>query len=339
MKRTTGEEGFSLLELTIAALLTVGLVGAIFSLLNRNQQVFINETGVTDLNQNMRTTVDLITRDVQSAGMGLSRLSTSGALSGTFAAVFYLNGTSGGADKIMITNGDPYAPSIKVVSSTSTQFVCSAPTDVTSTGTGSTTSITYLNASGTATPIYKSTTTPTRSYIVYDDKIARVMTLTANGQLNTAGTQLTLSYNSSASTYWSPASTFGCPIDTGTPTTSKSKIALLGSLIAYRLNAATHELERTEDLTNWYVVARGVLDFQVKYRIVTGQDSSGNDIDSLVDEPTTRANIRSVTFNIRLETPDLQPKDKGYRFAAQTFDVAPRNLNLVNNLNISAPIN
>ena len=337
MRRTSGEEGFSLIELTIAALLTVGLIGAVFSLLNRNQQVFINETGVTDLNQNMRTTVDLITRDVQSAGMGLSRLSTSGALAGTFAAIYYLNGASGAPDKIMIANGDPYAPSIKVISSTSSQFVCSAPTDVTSTGTGSSTSITYLNASGTATSIYKSSTTPTRSYIVYDDKVAKVMTLTSNGQLNTAGTQLTLSYNSG--TYWSPASTFLSPVDTGTPTTSKSKIALLGSLISYRLNTTTHELERTEDLTNWYVVARGVLDFQVKYRVVTGKDSSGNDIDSMVDEPTVRANIRSVTFNIRLETPDLQPKDKGYRFAAQTFDVAPRNLNLVNNLNISAPIN
>ena len=101
MRRTTGEEGFSLIELTIAAMLTVGLVGAVFSLLNRNQQIFINETGVSDLNQNMRTVVDLITRDVQSAGMGLaSRVSTTFSGSGTFAALFYLNGASGAADAV-----------------------------------------------------------------------------------------------------------------------------------------------------------------------------------------------------------------------------------------------
>jgi len=335
MRRTTGEEGFSLIELTIATLLTVGLVGAIFSLLNRNQQIFINETGVSDLNQNMRTVVDLITRDVQSAGMGLASLVSTN--SGTFAAIFYSNGASGAPDKIMIANGEPYAPSVTVTSLSGSKFVCAPPTDVTITGSTTTTQVTYLNSKGVATPLYKNFTTSQRSYIVYDAKVAKVMTLTADGQINTAGTQLELSFN--AGTYWSPATTFGCPVDTGTPTTSKAKIALLGSLISYRLNQTTHELERTEDLTNWYVVARGVVDFQVKYRVVTGKDVKGNDIDSMVDEPTVRTNIRSVTFNIRLETPDLQPKDKGYRFAAQTFDVAPRNLNLVNNMNISAPIN
>jgi hypothetical protein len=164
------------------------------------------------------------------------------------------------------------------------------------------------------------------------------MTLTGDGQVTGTGasTQLELSYNSA--TYWSPSTNFGSAIDTAVPTYNKSKIALLSSLVAYRLST-TNELERTEDLTNWYVVARGVLDFQIKYRIVTGKDVDGNDIEDTVDAPSTRTSIRSIVFRLTMETPDLRVKDKGYRKVGQYFEVSPRNFNLVNNTNISAPIN
>ncbi len=55
--RSKNEKGFSLLELMVAAVLTVGLMGGIFALVNRNQQVFVTESGVTDMNQNVRTAV------------------------------------------------------------------------------------------------------------------------------------------------------------------------------------------------------------------------------------------------------------------------------------------
>src|ERR1044071_3713862 len=98
MKSTANERGFSLLELMIGALLTVGLVGTIFMLLNRNQHVFVAESGTVDMNQNMRTAVELLTRDVQSAGMGLPNFNKYG----TFAAIYYINGASGAPDKILI---------------------------------------------------------------------------------------------------------------------------------------------------------------------------------------------------------------------------------------------
>ena len=347
MRKIDREEGFSLIEVTIATLMTIGLIGAIFSLLNRNQQVFINESGVTDLNQNMRTVVDLLTRDVQSAGMGLpSRVSATFSGSGTFAAIYCVNGASSATDKILIVNGDPYAPTASVTSQTSSpaKFICAVPSDATVTGSGGSTVITYKNAAGTSVPFYKNFATVARSYIVYDDKLCRVFTLTGDGQVtgSGAGTQLELSYNSTAyaTTAASPATTFGSAIDTGTPTYNKSKIALLGSLVAYRLSA-TNELERTEDLVNWYTVARGILDFQIQYRVVTGKDADGKDIEDKVDTPTsaTHTSIRAVLFKIIMQTPDLQPKDKGYRKIGQSFEVSPRNFNLVNNTNISAPIN
>ena len=136
MRRMNGEEGFSLIEVTMAALLTVGIIGAVFGLLNRNQQVFVTESGVTDMNQNMRTAVDLLTRDAQSAGMGLPSRNP-----GSFAAIFFTDGANGAPDKIMIANGDPYAPTADVTSQTSSpaEFLCSVPPDVTVTGSGTTT--------------------------------------------------------------------------------------------------------------------------------------------------------------------------------------------------------
>lgn len=333
MKRGNGEEGFSLIEVTIAALLTVGLLGAVFGLLNRNQQVFVTESGVVDLNQNMRTVVDLLTRDVQSAGMGLPAPSE-----GSFAAIFYTNGASGAPDKILIVNGDPYAPTatVNTQASSPTRFTCIVPSGVTVTGTGSSQQITYFNGAAQSTQLYKSFSTSSQSYLIYTSKLARVFTLTQNGQVTGAGstTQLELTYNTA--TYSSPATTFGSAIDTGQPAyDSTAKIALLGSLIAYRVNQTTKELERTEDLVNWYVVARGIVDFQVQYKVVTGQDASGNDILTPVAAPTNRSSVRSVFFDIKVETPDLLPTDKAYRFAGQSFEVAPRNFNLLSNTNLS----
>ena len=102
--RSNDEKGFSLLELMVAAVLTVGLMGGIFALVNRNQQVFVTESGVTDMNQNVRTAVDLLTRDIQCAGVGLP------VRHGNFAALYYKNGANGAPDSIMMINGDPSAP-------------------------------------------------------------------------------------------------------------------------------------------------------------------------------------------------------------------------------------
>ena len=315
----------------IGALLTVGIVGTIFMLLNRNQHVFVAESGTTDMNQNMRTAVELLTRDVQSAGMGLPNFNKYG----TFAAVYYISGSSGAPDKILIINGEPYAPAADVESrdQANSLFVCKVPPDLTINGSA----LSYLGANTTSTPIYKtySTTNP-KLYAVYDDNQIMVMQLSQDGTITGAGASQRLQLKYSAGSYSNPPTTFGATIDTGEPTYgNNSKIALISSLIAYRLNQSTGELERTEDLSNWYAVARGIIDFQIDYRVVSGVDGSGNDIVSTTAAPTDRTDIRSVLFTITAETPDLKPNDKAYRKVVQKFEATPRNLNLLNNNNLS----
>lgn len=322
------ENGFSLIELTVAALLTVGLMGVIFLLLNRNQQVFVSESSVTDMNENMRTAVDLLTRDVQSAGMGLPRTP------GSFAAIFYVNGASDAPDSILMVNGDPFAPVVDVgeASNGDATLDCIPPPELPAgAGTG-----TYTDNKGAVHLLYKAYFADPKFYVCYDDTRLRVMALTSDGQIvsTVGGTRLRLQHNVANDA--SPAAALGSPVDTVVPDYPTAKIAPLTSLTAYRVNRTTGELERTEDLLNWHSVARGVIDLQVEYRVVTGKDVNGNDIENLVSVPVDRRDIRSVSIKITIETPDLEPIAKGYRRAVQKFEVAPRNFNLLNNTNLSA---
>ena len=323
--RRSNERGFSLIELSIGALLTVGMMGVIFSLVNQNQQVFLSESGTTDMNENMRTAVDLMTRDVQSAGMGLPRSN------GSFAAIYHVNGANGAPDSIMIVNGDPYAPDVDINSydSVNHQFLCVPPSDVKVTGSGTTTAMTYL-ANGVTKNIYQSYANDARLYVCYDDKLSKVFQVSANAQIDGTG-QLQIKHNTAV--FWSPATTFGSPIDTGDPDYPNAKLCMLSSLVAYRLNAATHELERTEDLQNWYAVARGVVDLQIQYFTVAVANPP--DLGTLADAPAIRRNIRAVSIKIVAETADLPTTSKNYRRMVLLFEATPRNFNLLNNTNLS----
>lgn len=329
MTKVNRENGFSLIEVTFAALLTVGLLGVVFLLLNRNQQVFVTESSVTDMNENMRTAVDLLTRDVQSGGMGLPRTP------GSFAAIFYLNGTNTDPDSILIVNGDPFAPvaDIQETSNGNATLDCIPPPEL---GVGAGTG-TYTDNKGVAHLLYKAYADDAKFYVCYDDTQLRLISLTSDGEIvNTPdGVRLRLQHQVASDT--SPATIFGSPVDTAPPEYTRAKIAPLLTLTGYRLNRNTGELERTEDLQNWYTVARGVIDFQVEYRVVTGVDLNLNNIEAVVSVPDDRRDIRSVSIKLVNETPDLEPMAKGYRRTVQKFEITPRNFNLLNNTNLSAP--
>ncbi len=328
---TSSEKGFSLIELMMAAFLTVGLMGAVFALMNQNQNVFVAESGVTDMNQNLRTVDDLLTRDVQSAGMGMSRIN------GSFAAIFYTNGANGSPDTIMIINGDPFAPEAEVTDRAggSAELFCMPPPDVTVTGNGSNQTMTYLDEGGNPKPIYKDSATTGIHYICYDDTNAMIFDLTKDGQIvgNGASARLKLQHNPTSSL--NPPSVFGSLLDTQEPDYANAQISVLGSLIAYRLNQQTDELERTEDLQNWYTVAQGVTNFQIEYRVVS-RDNTGQIVEQVTSAPTDRRAIRAVIFTISAKTADFDPSDKAYRVAVQKFEAAPRNFNLLNNNNLSS---
>ncbi|MBI3650863.1 MAG: prepilin-type N-terminal cleavage/methylation domain-containing protein [Acidobacteria bacterium] len=325
------ESGFTLLELMIAALITVGLMGVIFSLINRNQQVFVSESGVTDMNENVRFAADLMTRDIQSAGMGLPRIN------GSFAAIFYTDGPSGAPDQLMILNGNPYAPIAEVTdrAAGSAEFFALQPPDVTVTGNGSNQVMTYKDPNGQSKPIYKDSATNPGQYIVYDDTKAMIFELTKDGQIVGSGGSARLKLQHNPTSYLNPPGIFGSVLDGGEPDYANAKISMLGSMIGYRVNQQTKELERTDDLKNWYSIARGILNLQIEYRVVN-KNNSGALVETVSSAPTDRKNIRSVIVTITAETPDINSVTKSYRQVTHKFETAPRNFNLLNNTNLSS---
>ncbi|HLG13209.1 MAG TPA: hypothetical protein VJH03_01630 [Blastocatellia bacterium] len=334
MDRANNQAGYTVLEVLLAATLTVGLFGVVFSIVNRNQDVFVKESNVTEMNQNVRVAIDLLTRDIQSAGMGLPRAS------GSFAAIYYTDGASNSSDSLLILNGDPYAPTADVTdrAAGSAEFSCMLPPDVTATGNGANVEFTYLGGKGQPAPIYKSFATDPRYYLVYDDNRAMVMALSRDGMLTGPAGNQRLSLQHNPTSFSNPPTVFGTAMDAGEPDYASAKLAVLGSMVAYRVNDQTRELERTEDLTNWYSVARGVTSLQVRYRVVS-RDESGNIVETMTSMPTDRRSVRSVEVTISSETPDVLPSSRGYRQAVQRFETAPRNFNLLNNTNLSSNLN
>lgn len=65
------QAGFSIVELMIAMVVTVIITGAVFGLLSGGQNAFKVQPERTDRQQNIRSALDLITRDVASAGVGM----------------------------------------------------------------------------------------------------------------------------------------------------------------------------------------------------------------------------------------------------------------------------
>ena len=337
------EKGFSLLELMVAATLTVGLIGGIFALANRNQQVFVTESSVTDLNQNVRTAVDLLTRDIQCVGMGLP------VSAGNFAAIYYKNGASGAPDSILLLNGNPSAPvaTFDSRSTANTEILLTVPPDVVRTGTGTSTTFSYTNYDKTTKPIYKTySTSDPRQYLIYDDTRSMLFQLRSNGTITGTGASERLKLQYDGTKYQNPATLFGTTIGTGEPVySSATNVALIESTVAYKVDTTKRELMRTDDFQNWYTVARGIVNFQVQYRILrraAGEiieekvtDTPGDGTDAAPSgELTSRRDIHSLIITIVAETPDVASNNPSYRRVTQKFEIAPRNLNLTNNSNI-----
>jgi Tfp pilus assembly protein PilW len=345
------ESGFSLLELMMAALMTIGLIGGIFAISNQSQRVFGTESGVVDMNQGIRTAMDMLTRDVQSAGTGLPWGTRN------FPAVFYSSGSSGAPDSLLLMNGDPFAPTADVWlrdSATSTLTLIPPPDVSPLPVAGLTQLYTYTGYHNQGQTIYRTySTADPRQYVIYDDNKIAIFRLTANGTAATVAgsTKLNLRYDSAPGNYKTPADLFataagGSVIDLGQPDYTKAlKVAVLGSTVAYRLDTDTQELMRTEDLQNWYPVARGILDFQVTFRVV--RLTAGGAIEEKVTttpgdgtdrapsgEATARSEIHSAIVTLVAETPDVEPSNPRYRRVTSSFEITPRNLNLLDNNNL-----
>jgi hypothetical protein len=345
-----GAEGFSILELTIGAMLTVLLMGVVFGLVISNQQVFVGQAGVVDMNQNVRTALDLLTTDIQSAGTGLVVPSGIGS-GGCLSAIFYTDGGVGNPDTIMIVNGDTIAPTAQVKKqvAASSQFLLFPPSDVKSTDAGVTFTYSDFQNSNQAKAIFQSAGTDAfkRKYLVYDQTSAMMFDLAANaGYSVDSGVQvIQIQYNPMTNVAGKYATLIGAAVDGNvTPNYNQAMVAVLGSTIAYKLDTATRELMRTDNLVNWYTVARGIVDFQIQYRVISIPAAAIEE--GVVSKPgtdtfasgltTTRRGIRTAVITIVAETPDLKSGDKGYRQVTHRIEIASRNLNFSDNNNLSA---
>lgn len=111
--RTKHEDGFSLIELMVAMVVTLMVTGAVYGLLTGGQNAFRREPGLSDRQQNIRSAMDLIMRDIGSAGAGMPDFiqtftpglngPTSGCTDNSGASVTCPTGSSGApADELEI---------------------------------------------------------------------------------------------------------------------------------------------------------------------------------------------------------------------------------------------
>jgi len=67
-----GQSGFSLIELMIAMIVTVIITGAVYGLIASGQNSFVYEPELAARQQSIRISMDLISRDIATAGQGMS---------------------------------------------------------------------------------------------------------------------------------------------------------------------------------------------------------------------------------------------------------------------------
>ncbi|MFN0121140.1 MAG: PilW family protein [Blastocatellia bacterium] len=308
MSRTRKQRGFSLMELTMASALTLGLSGTVFYMLKQNQELYTTQGAAMELQQDFRASLDLIKRDVQAAGAGLP------AFMGPIAGDDGGTAANGSAltDEIMLMYGDNAFPALTV----------NGPVA------GATTAFTAQNPSGSAAPAF----TNGQTYVLYAKSAARTTPANAtdNAEFNifslsaqtavTGGTTLTPAAATSLSLpAWSNMTAF--------PSMATLQLARLSEVIRYRMDPATSSLQRRRNGGDWVSIAAGITDLQIQYRMELSDTTM-----TVVDEPgitatSNRALIRSVLLTLSGMRPAAAP-NMPPSVISQTIEITPRNLTL-----------
>lgn len=95
MQARQSQHGFTLIELLVAMAVTLVVMGAVVGLLTSGQNAFRREPEIIDMQQNLRSAMDLIMRDVGAAGTGIP--TDAGMAVGTMIQVFTPGFDNGGA--------------------------------------------------------------------------------------------------------------------------------------------------------------------------------------------------------------------------------------------------
>ena len=345
-RKATSDRGFTLVEVLVSLLVTLIVMSAVFGLLTRGQRSFQREPEIADMNQNTRSALDMISRDLAMAGYQTP----------PSIAVLWSDGGGTTPDELTIVYGDPWVPTSWALPCKSSDDDDSEDDDSKDKGKKGD------GGGGPCDTIYKSSTlwvdpysfkppqsnpeTPYQDGMALtileagdcngDGKIGIVpFELTKPAQLN-AG-KLMLQHNPGGSSETNLPGGFNWEV---TP-----DCAVIGvfMVIQYRVNplppARNPALERlVVGVDNeWIPVATNIEDFQVQY----GIGNSTNWVDeppTLPDEddPTTWITRVSVTLRGRTESTNLEgatlegasSPDEAY--VRKTFSTAVALRNLLN---------
>ena len=89
------EDGFSLIEMTLAMGLMLIVTAGVFSMLNPSQGAFATQPEVSDMQQRLRVATDTLYKDMLMSGGGAYQGQRSGSLVNFFAPVMpYRNGST-----------------------------------------------------------------------------------------------------------------------------------------------------------------------------------------------------------------------------------------------------
>jgi len=122
----TRQDGFSLVELLLASLITVIVVGGAFQLAAPAQRMFQAQPEAADMQQRVRVAVDALRRDLVMAGAGTYAGPALGPLNDILAPVMPLNGFGDAPDQAQNVFFRPDAISFLYVPSTASQTQLSA---------------------------------------------------------------------------------------------------------------------------------------------------------------------------------------------------------------------
>lgn len=322
MKKNKSQLGFSLIEMLLAMILTMALTGVVFSLMSKGQQAFVVEGSRSELNQNFRAAADLIARDIQAAGAGLP---------GFLGPIAGIDGTGTNPDVLMILFGVPTPPlpaePTFVPVSVLVPPTALNPTIVTENPLKPFTSGDYFLYTVAQPQDISENISDFAEFRVFNLNLAtNPVTNSGAGKLLTP-TAKALNFEGQSASFWDTT------IDV--PSSNALSITKVDDIIQYRLLTASRELQRNKNNSGWVTVARGITDFQLRYkteRVNPGTTVFGApnwQVQVLKSDLNNRALIRSVEVTLTARTQMAMDMDnQGQRFISDTFEVTPRNLAL-----------
>ncbi len=326
MKRITQSQGFSILEMLFAMSITIGLTGTLFYFFKQSQDVFVVESARTEMNQNFRAALDLISRDIQAAGAGIPLFM--GPIAGKDGGGTNANPSLNPSDSFLILygNGSVTPVSVKATGShpaptgTSSPIYTDIPTTAFTTGN-------YLLYTVAQSQMQAANLTDYAEFSLFTIANSTDITNISSGG-TVIGRRLNptvFSLNSDA-TYWNHTLSF--------PSTTSLSVVPLDEVIEYMVDPTSSELRRNRNRAGWVAVARGIYNLQLRYQLEIYDDTTGDFTTTWVDQVNQAANnnralIRAMEVTLFGRTQMTGVGDgQGQRAVSQTLEVAPRNLNL-----------